>query len=123
VVIKTSLPYLPQTAYFSFASEGEAAFDELHGFFQGDRRQCREECVKVIGHHHKFMKAIFALTLIVEEDVYKQLGHPVRLEDCLFFPAGGGDKISAAASRAAIGDSHNVPQRPKPPGLRPEMQA
>lgn len=54
---------------FGFQAEGEAPFDVLHGFLDGDVGSWRDEEVEVVGHEDEGVQLVAAFGAVVVEEV------------------------------------------------------
>jgi hypothetical protein len=67
--------------HFGFQAEGEASFDVLHGFLDGDiRRWCDEE-MEVVGNEDEGVELIAAFGAVVVEELEEKVGVVVDLKE------------------------------------------
>ena len=81
-VIEALLPYLGSESQIFLCPRGKPAFDELQGPLQS--QGWSEQKMEVVGHQDKFVQQIFLLRPVAKQDIHKQVGHPVGLENVLF---------------------------------------
>jgi len=74
-------------------AKGEAALDELHRYFQRNIRSWRNQSVKMVGHDDKRVQEEFALAVIVEDGLLKQLRRSCDLKKAAAFGRHSGNQI------------------------------
>src|SRR5579864_1472864 len=70
--------------------------------------------MKMVRHDYKLMQQIFPLPPVVQQDIYKQIRHSVRLQQLALLTCGSSDVVTAISGIAAQRSSHRSPQRLKP---------
>ena len=74
-------------------TEGEAALDELHGFFQRNIGGGRNQSVEMVGHDDECVQEESSLAAIVEDGSLKQFRCGRDLKETAALRSYGGDKI------------------------------
>jgi len=97
--------------HFGFEAEGESAFDELHGFLDGDVRRGREEEMDVIGHEDEGVDRVASFGAIVVEKLKEEVCVDVGLEETATIRGDGGDEESAKLLRGEFGHAFDVSVR------------
>ena len=85
----------------AFEAEGEAAFDELHGFFERHIRRGSEESVEVIRHNDEGVKLEFSLGAIVEDGLLEEIGGGGDLEEASLLGGYSSDMVGASFLRGS----------------------
>ena len=81
--------------HFGFKAEGEASFDVLHGFLDGDvRRGCEEE-MEMVGHEDEGVELVAAFGAVFVHQVEKEIRVRVGLEEAAAIRGDGGDEEGA----------------------------
>ena len=66
--------------HFGFQAKGEASFDVLDGFLDGDVRRGRDEEVQMVGHEDEGMELVAAFGAVVVEELEEEVGVCVDLK-------------------------------------------
>jgi len=65
----------------------------------------------MIWHHREFMQQVFALLSMVEENVDKELSHPIRLQNVSLLKGRSRDEVTSMSGGAAKWRGHQAPRR------------
>ena len=79
--------------------EGEAALDELHGFFKRNIRSGRDQCVEMVRHDDVRVQEESPLAAIVEDGSLKQFRRGRDLKKAAPLRRNGGDKVRTSFLR------------------------
>ena len=82
--------------------EGEAALDELHGFFKRNIRSGRDQRVKMVRHDDERMHKESPLAAVVEDGSQKQFRCGRDLKKAAAFGRHSGDQIRASFLRSEL---------------------
>ena len=74
----------------------------------------RQDQVKMIGHHHKFMQQIFLLHSVIQQDFNEEARNLLNLKKASFFEDIGGYKVSGFSGYTSTRNRPSASQRLKP---------
>ena len=77
-------------------AEGEAALDELHGFFKRNVRSRRNQSVEMVGHDDECVQEKSSLAAIVEDGLLKQFRSGRDLKKSAALRGHSGDQIRSS---------------------------